>query len=155
MADQSSNRHKRILPPEYFLFAVALMVLLHIALPVVRWIPWPWNLAGIVPLLIGAALDVAADRQFKRHQTTVKPFQTSTALVTDGVFRFSRNPMYLGMVLILIGIGMFLATLLPFVVVPIFAWWMTVRFIAVEERDLEQHFGKAYSAYRKRVRRWV
>ena len=155
MADQTLNRNKRILPPVYFLFAIAVMVLLRFALPVVRWVSWPWNLTGLVPMLIGVALNVVADQQFKRHQTTIKPFQPSSALVTDGGFRFSRNPMYLGMGLILVSLGICLATLPPVIVIPVFAWWMTVQFIAVEEQSLAKQFGQAYIAYRTQVRRWV
>ena len=155
MADQRLNRNKRILPPVYFMLAIAVMVLLRFALPVVRWVSWPWNLTGLVPILLGAALNVVADQQFKRHQTTIKPFQPSSALVTDGVFRCSRNPMYLGMVLVLIGLGICLATFPPFIVIPVSAWWMTVRFIAVEEQSLAEQFGQAYVTYETQVRRWV
>jgi protein-S-isoprenylcysteine O-methyltransferase Ste14 len=63
-------------------------------------IPSPWRFAGVLPIAAGIALNVAAARQFKPRNTTVTPFQESSALMTDGVLRWSRNPMYLGMVLI-------------------------------------------------------
>lgn len=65
------------------------------------------------PLIFGVALNISADRMFKQHKTTVKPFEESTSLVTDGVFRFSRNPMYLGMVLILSGVVLLAGSTTP------------------------------------------
>jgi len=155
MADEATKQDARLLPPVYFLFALALMVLLGFFLPVVHWSWWPWNLSGMVPVLLGVALNLAADTQFKRHKTTVKPFQPSSALITDGVFRVSRNPMYLGTVCILTGFGICLASLTPLVVIPLFAWWLTVQFIVPEELGLEEMFGAAYVAYKAKVRRWV
>ena len=149
------KRTNRLLPPVYFLSAMILMVLLRLFLPIMggRW--WPWHLGGAVLIFLGAALNIAADNQLKQHNTTVKPFQPSKALVTEGVFRFSRNPMYLGMVGILTGLGILLASLTPFLVIPIFAWWLTIRFIVPEEQSLMEQFGPAYLAYKTQVRRWL
>jgi protein-S-isoprenylcysteine O-methyltransferase Ste14 len=154
MADEV-KKDNRLLPPVYFLFALILMVVLHFFLPFVHWFWWPWNLVGIAPILLGIALNMVADTQFKRHKTTVKPFQPSSVLITDGVFRVSRNPMYLGMVCILIGIGICLASLTPLVVIPLFVWWITARFIVPEEQALAEQFGHAYAAFKTEVRRWV
>ena len=155
MADEVVKRDKRLLPPVYFLFAMILMVLLYFFLPVVQWFWWPWNLVGIALMLLGVALNIVADAQFKRHKTTVKPFQPSSALVTEGVFRVSRNPMYLGLVGILLGLGICLARLTPLVVIPLFVWWRTVQCIVPEEQGLAAQFGHAYRAYHTQVRRWV
>jgi protein-S-isoprenylcysteine O-methyltransferase Ste14 len=75
--------------------------------------------------------------------------------ISDGVFRVSRNPMYLGMVCILIGLSICLASLTPLVVMPLFASWLTVQFIVPEEQGLVKLFGDAYRAYKTKVRRWV
>lgn len=155
MADEAMKQDQRLLPPVYFLFALILMVLLYFFLPVVHWFWWPWNLAGIAPMLFGVALNIVADTQLKRHKTTVKPFQPSSALITDGVFCISRNPMYLGMVCILIGLGICLESLTPLVVIPLFVWWLTVHFIVPEEQDLAEQFGHAYTAFNTKVRRWM
>ena len=149
------KQNGRILPPVYFFVAVVTMVVLRFLFPFVHWAYWPWNLVGIVPILVGAAIVGIADKQFKTHQTTVKPFQLSSALVTDGVFGFSRNPMYLGMILILTGLGICLASLASLLIIPVFGWWITVRFIAIEERSLADQFGETYSLYKRRVRRWL
>jgi protein-S-isoprenylcysteine O-methyltransferase Ste14 len=124
----------------YLLFAITLMVLLHFMMPVAQLFWWPWNLTGIAPVLVGVALNIVAANQFKRRKTTVKPFQPSSALVTDGVFRISRNPMYLGMACILIGLGICLASLTPLIVIPLFVWSTTRRFIVPEEEALAEQF---------------
>ena len=82
-----------------------------------------------------------ADRALIKHHTTVKPFEESTALITTGVFRISRHPMYFGMVLILVGIALLMGSLAPYVVIPIFAIVMDRVFIKIEERMFEEIFG--------------
>ncbi len=96
-----------------------------------------------------------ADQKFKKHGTTVKPFEVSTALVTDGVFSISRHPMYLGMTLILLGIGVLLGSATPFAVVPVFTVLIDRIFIVQEEKMLEDTFGDQFRQYRKQVRRWI
>jgi len=103
----------------------------------------------------GLTIVVIADRQFERHGTTIKPFQRSGAVVTDGVFRYSRHPMYLGLVVVLVGLGIGLASVTPLLVIPVFGWWMAVRFIRAEEASLVEQFGEAYLEYQRRVRRWL
>jgi protein-S-isoprenylcysteine O-methyltransferase Ste14 len=146
---------KRLLPPAYFLIAILLTVALHFLLPLRGLIPFPWRLVGLAPLFLGIVLNVLADRALKRYQTTVKPFELSRVLVTEGVFRVSRHPMYLGMALIIAGIAALLGSLSPWLVLPLFALLLEVRFVRTEESMLEASFGKAYQSYRKRARRWI
>jgi protein-S-isoprenylcysteine O-methyltransferase Ste14 len=131
------------------------MVLFHFIIPIIKLIPLPWNLLGLIPLVVGVTLNFIADGAFRRAGTTVKPFQESSALLTDGVYRFSRHPMYLGFVLILIGVATLLGSLTPWVIITIFAVLMEVVFIQVEERMLEEKYGPAWLAYKKKVRRWI
>lgn len=149
------RQDRRLLPPAYFLLAVAGMVLLHVLLPGFRWLAWPWRVMGAAPIAAGAWLNIVGDRQFRRRGTTVRPFHTSSALVTDGAYRYSRNPMYLGMVLILAGTWIILGSLTPLIIVPLFAWWITVKFIREEEQDLAKQFDHEYIEYKSRVRRWL
>lgn len=144
-----------LLPPTYFLFALVLMAALHFVAPLAQLIAWPWRLLGGLPILVGGALNVLCSRQFEQRGTTVKPFEESQALIVDGPFRYSRNPMYLGMGLILVGIAVLLGTLTPFLALPVFVWLVSVRFIVPEERALAQRFGSEYLDYKKKVRRWV
>jgi protein-S-isoprenylcysteine O-methyltransferase Ste14 len=76
-------------------------------------------------------------------------------LVQDGLFAFSRNPMYLGMVLVVLGVATLLRGAVPFVVPVVLAVLLYLRFIRFEERALEQTFGDDYRAYKARVRRWL
>lgn len=146
---------KRILPPTYFLAACLLTVLLHFILPIHRVIELPWRLAGTVPLFIGILLNLLADRSLKLHKTTVKPDEESTTLITAGVFTVSRNPMYLGMVLILIGVAVLLGSVGPFLPALILAVLLDRAFIVPEERMLEATFGDRFRNYRDRTRRWL
>jgi protein-S-isoprenylcysteine O-methyltransferase Ste14 len=146
---------KQILPPTYVLIALLVMLVFHFAFPGIMLIPLPWNLLGLIPLVLGLALNIIADGAFHRAGTTVKPFQESTTLLTGGAYAISRHPMYLGFVLILIGAAVLLGSLTPWAIIAIFAVLMEVVFIQVEERMLDKKFGPAWLAYKKKVRRWI
>jgi len=146
---------KNPLPPTYFLTAIALATALHFLFPLRQLLVFPWRLVGLMPLLIGIALNLAADQEFKKHNTTVKPREQSCALVTDGVFGFTRNPMYLGMTLILLGLVLLLGSATPFIVALVLPVLFDCIFITPEERALATSFGDKFREYRKRVRRWI
>jgi protein-S-isoprenylcysteine O-methyltransferase Ste14 len=148
-------KKKGPLPPLYLLASIVAMVALHLLLPGMKLLSFPWSLLGVVPFVIGVILNLVADRAFKKYQTTVKPFEESSALVTDGVFRMTRHPMYLGFLLILLGLGLFMGSLIPFVAIPIFAVLMDLVFIRTEEKMLEEKFGQLWLRYRSEVRRWM
>jgi len=155
LADTSQPPRHRILPPIYFLSAIALMVALDRLVPLVTLIETPLTYLGWVLFALAIAVILAVDRRFKRAGTTIKPFERSSALVTDGPFAFSRNPIYLAMVVALFGIVLALGSLTPLAIIPPFVYIIRSRFIAVEERMLEDAFGEAYRAYCARVRRWI
>jgi protein-S-isoprenylcysteine O-methyltransferase Ste14 len=131
------------------------MSLLHFLAPVSEVIPYPWTLLGVVPFVVGAIINLLADSEFKKAQTTVKPFEKSTALITTGVFQITRHPMYLGMILILIGLAVFMGTITPLIIIVIFALLLEVVFMRMEERMLEQQFGSAWITYKSKVRKWL
>lgn len=146
---------RKALPPTYFLLALIAMAALHMLLPVQRYLGFPVNLAGLVPLAAGLALNLVADRRFKLRQTTVKPFEPSSTLVTEFPFSISRNPMYLGVTLMLLGVALLLGSASALFPVVAFGILMDLRFIRVEERMLAQRFGEEWDRYRARVRRWL
>jgi protein-S-isoprenylcysteine O-methyltransferase Ste14 len=152
MGEMKSNP---ILPPTYLAIAIIAMVALHFVIPLERLIPFPWNLLGLLPIALGATLNLVADRELRKADTTVKPYQESAALVTTGAYVISRHPMYLGFVLILLGLAILLGSLSPFIVIPVFAVAMDRGFIVVEEQMLAVKFGQAWLDYKARVRRWV
>ena len=148
-------KHKRLLPPAYLFASLAIMALLHFFAPVATYIAFPYNLLGGISLVLGIILNLVADAAFKRYRTTVKPFEDSTTLVTDGVFRVSRHPMYLGMVLILLGISIVMGSLTPLIVVVAFGIAMELVFVRTEEKMLADRFGEAWRRYKREVRKWI
>lgn len=104
-----------------------------------------------------AALGLAAVQSFRRARTTVNPLSphACSVLVTSGVFRFSRNPMYLALFLVLAGWGLYLANAFTLLLAFAFVIYMNRFQIRPEERALQQAFGQAFADYRRRVRRWL
>lgn len=130
---------------------------LHWLLPAtrVRWIPWALGIpVAAASLGIAILLIVAAKRELRRHGQGTAPGMPTTALVTSGPFRRSRNPMYLAMLLILSSLGLTaLPILLPMLVAAPAV--LHVLLIAPEERLLTQEFGPAFADYCAQVPRWV
>jgi protein-S-isoprenylcysteine O-methyltransferase Ste14 len=155
MNERSPVKTSRILPPTYLLIAILLMVALHLVLPVVMIVPNPWNLLGIIPIAAGVYIATAAEGSFHKAKTTVSPFVESTMLITDGMFRLSRNPMYLGFVLTLAGIALLFRSLTPFLVIPVFVVLIQRMFIQAEEQMLTARFGERYAAYSRNTPRWL
>lgn len=115
---------------------------------------------GVVAALVaslGAGLVLVAGLRFRRAGTTVNPTrpQTTTAIVASGVYRLSRNPMYLGFLLALAAWAVLLGQLLPWLLLPAFVAYMNRFQIAPEERALAARFGADYETYRRTVRRWL
>lgn len=142
-------------PPKLLLLTIVAMVLLHFVAPGLRF-PFPaWELLGLVPLVAGLALNLLADRSFKVAGTTVKPMLASTALVCDGPFRLTRNPMYLGFILLLLALWSLLGSLTPGAAIVVFAVLIDRYFVRPEEEKLAWTFGPAYAEYCRKVRRWA
>lgn len=114
---------------------------------------------GVTGLLgtIGLLLDAVALLGFRTARTTMNPMrpENSTALVERGVYRFTRNPMYLGLLLILAGWCTWLGNAVAFSVLPMFLAYITRFQILPEERMLASRFGRGYIDYQARVRRWI
>jgi protein-S-isoprenylcysteine O-methyltransferase Ste14 len=146
----------RVLPPVYFLGALATAIAAHVLAPLgLLPIPWAWRFAGLLPIAAGVVLNLAADRELERLGTTVKPLQRSAALATGGVFRWSRNPMYLGMILIIAGTALVAGSISPWIAVAGLAIVLDRVFVVREEEMLEDAFGDAFERYSRRVRRWL
>lgn len=146
---------RRVKPPAYVCAAFVAMLAVHVLFPLARILAFPWNLLGVIPFLFGAALAGCALRQFACRKTTPEPFGVSAALVTDGVFRLSRNPMYLGILLMASGVSALLGSASPWLAVAGLGLVLDVVFVRPEEKRMEERFGEDYRRYRIRVRRWV
>jgi protein-S-isoprenylcysteine O-methyltransferase Ste14 len=143
------------MPTTYFLIAILAEIAMHLTIPIVSVIHRPWSLAGVLFLACGVWLNLSADQSFKHENTTVKPFQESSTLVTAGVFQYTRNPIYLGFVLILLGEAILLGSISPFIVVAIFPVLIVRVFIRVEEQMLAERFADRWREYATRVGRWL
>lgn len=106
-------------------------------------------------IFAGLAVVLWSARLFAAKKTAIKPFEVSSALVIEGPFRFSRNPMYLGMITLLSGVAVLLGSLSAWLT-PL-AMFITLQkiFIPAEEAMMETAFGKEYREYKRRVRRWL
>lgn len=112
---------------------------------------------AIVLALSGALVGVAGVVAFRRHKTTVNPFtpEKSSSVVAAGIYRFSRNPMYLGLLLALLGWCAYLANWASALLLPSFVVYMIHFQIHPEERALTERFGPRFVVYSKSVRRWL
>lgn len=115
------------------------------------------RLVGSILMIVGATLAIAGVLEFRRCKTTVDPRypNNSERLVCAGVFRLSRNPMYLGMLIILLGWSVYLANLVSSVLLPVFVFYMNQFQIKPEEKILSEKFGSRFDRYCSEVRRWV
>jgi len=111
--------------------------------------------AGITCIVSGVTLAVWSIRTFWRAGTSVVPVRPSTAVVTGGPFRFTRNPMYVALALLYLGITFWLNMLWPLLLFPVLLFLVRTYVIAREERYLERKFGEEYLQYKSRVRRWL
>lgn len=144
-------------PPILLVALVAAAVALGYALP----LAWPGEndtMGRVVGLALGAAgvaLFVWAAATLRRHGTTILPDKAADVLVTDGPFRFRRNPIYIGHVLMLLGVAELTHNIwfaiLALAYIPLVTWLAVLP----EERHLEARFGDAYRDYKARTRRWI
>ncbi len=146
----------KIPPPILALLTVAIILGLWYA----RLCPLtnPWAIpTAVLFIVIGVAFGFPSMVRFRKAGTTIKPThpEKATRLVVNGMYRFSRNPMYLGATLILLGIAVFLDDGLALLPAPLFAVYLNCFQIIPEERALEELFGDEYRDYKKRVRRWI
>ncbi|MBV8078354.1 MAG: isoprenylcysteine carboxylmethyltransferase family protein [Planctomycetaceae bacterium] len=148
----------RIFPPLIYLGGLFLGFLLHWRLPlpiVPAVLVGPLRLLGAFCLVAGLALDIWAVATFRRAGTTPHPAGPATALVVGGPYRFTRNPMYLGLVCITAGLALLTNALWPLILLPIVIVIVRRAVIDREEHYLTAKFGEEYLRYKARVRRWL
>ena len=150
------NLRLRLPPVLVVALCGGLMWVLDQAAPLARLVAPPVTRVGWLLVLLGLCIAAAAIVQFRRARTTVDPTRPAkaSALVQSGIFGYSRNPMYLGMGVVLCGWATLLGSLSPWFVVPLFVVLLTWLQIRPEEAVLTTLFGPAYSEYCVRVGRW-
>lgn len=147
----------RVPPPLVFLRSATAMYGLEWLAP-----SWPWALPfskslAVTAAALGIAIALSGAVAFRRHRTTVDPLhpEKATTLVTTGIYAYTRNPMYLGLLIVLIGVAVWLGNALVPVMLVLFVLYITRFQIVPEERVLHAKFGEDYAAYIRRVRRWL
>lgn len=147
---------KRIQPPAVFYCLLACCLLLKLVFPGFDFLPSGVRiLAGPLLLVMGMILVLGSWAQLRNKGTAVHPQGEISALLEEGLFRFSRNPMYLGYTLLLLAVAVLLGSGLALICVPVFFFAMDQWQIPFEEERLRIEMGQDYVSYCTRVRRWV
>jgi len=146
---------KRWIPLTVMAIFLGLMILLHWAAPLGKWLGLPTTYLGALPVLLGVIVSILGLRQLVRAGTTVKAFHLPDRLVMDGIFRHTRNPIYLGMALVLGGACILLGVRCLLIPAALFVAVADLWFVRVEERILARKFGEAWKDYRARIPRWI
>jgi len=149
---------KTKVPPPVIMFLIAIMMwFLDKYLPIYIWLGSPWNKLGLLFIGVSLLLDSWSLFLFIKAKTTFNPMQLAKTshLVTNGVYRISRNPMYLGLLVMLNGWALCLGSVSPLLLIPFFVWLVTKLQIEPEEAILIEKFGSPYREYLLRVRRWL
>lgn len=149
------EKKRKILPAVYLFMSLVLMWPLDFFMPVYHYLHEPLAYLGVIPVLAGVGIAALSAGRFKNAGTGLLPFEEATTLVTDGFFRFSRNPMYLGMIMMLLGVALLLGSVGALLPVPLFIVIIRYNFVAGEERFMEDSFGQQYLDYKATVRRWI
>ena len=112
---------------------------------------------GSFMIISGLIIILSAIILFKKYQTTITPLNPSNAtkLITDGIYKFSRNPMYLGLLLVLLGISIILNPTGGFILIPLFILYLNLYQIVPEENAMVDLFKNEFLEYKKNVRRWI
>ncbi len=153
MPDHAMPSTPRVLPPR------ALLLSILAQLPLAVWM-WPLHPSvvqvalGSVLLIAGIALNLRAERLFRRGDVGVRPFTPASQLIQSGPYRFTRNPMYLGIVLICASVALLSGIILNISTALALAVWLEFRFIRREEKFLDNLFGAPFQQYMRRTPRW-
>ncbi len=143
-------------PPLIFLATFSVGLILHLAFSMML-VPEGWvQLAVGIPVIgVAGVLVSSAARTMKRVGTEISTATPTTAIAVDGPFRFSRNPMYLAMAVLYVGLAISINALLILALLPVLLAIISFGVIAREESYLERKFGTEYVSYKSRVRRWL
>jgi protein-S-isoprenylcysteine O-methyltransferase Ste14 len=156
MTEQNMD-HARVMAPPPLVFLGYLIGALILNWVVPFRVPWTFavRLGGGAMVILGFLLGVSAIAQMRRAHTSPDPRESVTALVTNGPYRFTRNPMYLGFFLIHLGFTFLAGTWWGLIVSPFLLWTVTYAVIHAEEIYLEGKFGGMYREYHSRAGRWI
>ena len=149
------NINRNVHPPVVALMFIVLAYFLGRFVPVPFVVPMLLRNIGLVMTFIGFLLGVGALLEFRKARTTLDPHGSVNHVVTSGIYRFTRNPIYLGFLLMVIGLPLNSGSYWGIVMAPFYMVAMTRLVIQHEEAYLEKKFKNQYTDYRSRVRRWL
>jgi protein-S-isoprenylcysteine O-methyltransferase Ste14 len=145
----------RLYPPHYLLLSILSIVGIDSLLQVPFVSSTIALVGGLLFLLSGIVLAASAARLFSKAKTGIVPFSESTKLVVSGAYRFTRNPMYLGMFFCLIGVTLLVNNVLGLLVLLLFFFIIRQKFVLKEEVQMQETFGDDYAQFKARIRRWI
>jgi protein-S-isoprenylcysteine O-methyltransferase Ste14 len=155
MVDKQDHAQVRVPPPVLAFLHVLAALGLQWLVPFPADLPWQLRWLGILLASGGLALAFIAAWRFMAAGTTLDPHSPVSALVTQGPYRFSRNPIYLGFIFVVIGLPLALGTYWGIVTALLFVPLMNRMVIRHEESYLARRFGEEYTAYQSQSRRWL
>jgi protein-S-isoprenylcysteine O-methyltransferase Ste14 len=153
----SKNDHAHVVVNPFLIYIVIALC----AILLQRLLPLPFiaqssaRLVGVIVMLVNLMFGLPAVRRMLTAKTTLNPHHPTTALVFSGPYRFSRNPMYVGLTLLFAGLATFFQIPWGLALLPVVVWLINIWVIVPEEQYLEQKFGAEYSNYKSTVRRWI
>jgi protein-S-isoprenylcysteine O-methyltransferase Ste14 len=154
--NQKNDHAQIVINPFLIYIALALC-----AVAAQKFIPLPFipqasaRIAGVIIMVINLLIGLPAVRGMLSAKTSPNPSHPTTSLVLSGTYRFSRNPMYIGLTLLFAGLMVFFQNLWGLLLTPLVIWLITIWVIIPEEKYLENKFGDEYLNYKSTVRRWI
>ena len=149
------NKKMRIKPPHIAILLLFLSWLINYLFPQFRFIFGIYRYIGIVILILGLSITFYSFYLFKKNKTPILPGEKPKFMVAKGTYKFTRNPMYLGVTTALLGISIYIGNLLSLISPVVFFLIMNYIYIPFEERLMENIFKKDYVRYKSKVRRWI
>lgn len=145
----------KIYPPLMVLAGILAQLLIGYVAPVQPILNETWQYIGVGLMLFGFAVILLVARGFRKNETTIIPDGQPSTLMENGLFAYSRNPIYLGMAIFLLGSALTVGHIWALAIVPVFVLLVRQIWIVKEEETLEAEFGQIYRNYKMRVRRWL
>lgn len=146
---------KAIIPPKLFFISIIVMIILRWFAPIRQYIDYPFNLAGLILFVTGLGVAKYSSDIFEKQGTNIQTFEEPDILVAEGIFKMSRNPMYLGFLIALAGLSLFFGTLSSIFIVILFFLITDRWYIKFEEDMMIEKFGEQYLTYKEQTRKWL
>ena len=155
MIKRMRDRIYNHIPVSTLAAAIATALVLNFLFPLREFLLFPYKLAGLFMIILGLYLGYLSIRQLVSHRTTYKVGENPSSLVMECPYRYSRNPIYLGLLLVVAGTAISLSSITALIAPLIFFITVNTLVIPFEEKRLSRNFGAEYENYKKSVRRWI